>query len=292
MLDSVLPQLQLEGGLLYVRDDGSTDGTEALLSAYSSHPCLVLLHDQLGNLGVIGSFELLLQSVEADYYILADQDDYWLPGKLASLLALIRRAEVAVGGGAALVYSDLQVVDESGHEISPSFWALQNLDPRWPECLENVALQNVVPGCSMLFNRALRDLALPFPFETVMHDWWLLLVAAAHGSTAFLSEPCQAYRIHGTNTVGLHGGRTFWNRYRFGLLLENLRRALEQLAALFRRWPDLSGRFKKASTLARFAELDCRQAVNVALRVQKRGVVRQYATRFALMLMALGCVRN
>ena len=61
---------------------------------------------------------------------------------------------------------------------------------------------NLVTGCTLTCNRALLDLAMPFPDRLVMHDWWLALVAAACGEIRFLEEPTVRYRQHGRNQVG------------------------------------------------------------------------------------------
>ena len=57
----------------------------------------------------------------------------------------------------------------------------------------------------MLFNRALRDAALPMPPETVMHDWWMMLVAVTTGSIAYLDQATLLYRQHGSNQMGANG---------------------------------------------------------------------------------------
>ena len=53
-----------------------------------------------------------------------------------------------------------------------------------------------------MVNRTLLDLAMPFPEEIVMHDWWLGLVASAVGRVAALDEPTIFYRQHGNNDIG------------------------------------------------------------------------------------------
>ena len=62
--------------------------------------------------------------------------------------------------------------------------------------------QNVAPGCTMIVNRALLNIALPIPYEAVMHDWWLILVASLFGRIGYINEPTIAYRQHESNQVG------------------------------------------------------------------------------------------
>jgi hypothetical protein len=60
-------------------------------------------------------------------------------------------------------------------------------------------------------NRALLDLALPFPPGISIHDWWLALIAAAAGDVVTLDEPTVRYRMHGANVIGAK--RVEWRRY-------------------------------------------------------------------------------
>jgi len=71
-------------------------------------------------------------------------------------------------------------------------------------------MQNVVTGGAMAFNRALANLALQCNdlTQTVMHDWWLAVVAAKFGRVIYIDEPLSDYRQHGTNSVGAKNVRS------------------------------------------------------------------------------------
>ena len=62
--------------------------------------------------------------------------------------------------------------------------------------------QNFVTGCTMVINRALKEKAMPFPENIIMHDYWLALVASLTGKIGFVDKPTILYRQHGDNTVG------------------------------------------------------------------------------------------
>ena len=62
--------------------------------------------------------------------------------------------------------------------------------------------QNVVTGCTVMVNRALLDLAAPWPEAAVMHDWYLALVAACFGQIGLVEEATIDYRQHERNQVG------------------------------------------------------------------------------------------
>jgi len=79
-IDSILAQ-SWENIDIYVRDDGSSDGTAAILKEYESAGKIKL---ELGkNVGFIKSFFwLVVNSGDADYYAYSDQDDSWNSDKI------------------------------------------------------------------------------------------------------------------------------------------------------------------------------------------------------------------
>lgn len=203
-LDSILAQSHEQWRLL-VRDDGSSDGTPDLLEEYRrEHPERIrLLRDGDGTLGHARNFARLLTHCEGSYVALCDQDDVWLPHKLEAGLAELRRLEGADRQPTpALVFSDAVVVDADGRTIAPSFRAHTRTDPDDATRLGRLLYANVVPAHTVLFNAALRDVAVPVPAPAPYADWWIALVAAAVGRTAFLPEPTVLHRQHGGNAAG------------------------------------------------------------------------------------------
>ena len=87
-VQSVLSQEGVEPRL-FVRDDGSTDGTVEYLRSLEEKGELTLLSG--GNLGVVGSFVELLRRAPAEFewVALCDQDDVWRPDKLARAVAAL-----------------------------------------------------------------------------------------------------------------------------------------------------------------------------------------------------------
>ena len=81
-IDSILKQNGVDL-TLYVRDDGSTDGTIDLLKEYVVNTKAVKL-DIGKNLGVGNSFMQLLYDCpnDFDFYAFSDQDDIWDENKL------------------------------------------------------------------------------------------------------------------------------------------------------------------------------------------------------------------
>ena len=132
-----------------------------------------------------------------------DQDDVWFPDKIAVTLGKMQELEGRHGGERPLlVHTDMKVADGNLRVVADSLWRYQKSDPVRGEALNRLLVQNCATGCSMMINRALCDLALPIPAEAMMHDWWLVLVAAAFGTIGHCAEPTLLYRQHGANDVG------------------------------------------------------------------------------------------
>ena len=114
-LDSILNQTYTNFNLI-ISDDCSTDGTVKILEEYEkkdSRITGVFVHQK--NQGVVKNIEYLLSLVQSDYYMLADQDDVWLPEKIEMSLKKIKETD------SDLVFGDLEVVDEKLNTIYPSF---------------------------------------------------------------------------------------------------------------------------------------------------------------------------
>jgi glycosyltransferase involved in cell wall biosynthesis len=187
---------------LSVRDDGSSDGTLALLDLLlSGRPRTRVV---LGaHLGAAQSFMSLLRSVnrEVSYVAFCDQDDVWLPDKL----------EVAISGighlqGPAMYCSAVTLVTEDLAEVK-----VHRRCVRGPS-FENALVENIATGCTIVLNRPAIDLlASHKPKKLVMHDAWCYLVVAGCGEVVYDSLPHVLYRLHRTNTIGV--GTTVWKEW-------------------------------------------------------------------------------
>lgn len=190
---------------ILARDDGSTDGTLALLKEYAAQSglrgCGALPRVEVlvgANLGVGASFlELVARAdQEAAYVAFCDQDDFWLPHKISQALACLR-SQVPddipglVWGRCTLVDENLEVL---GHSKVPG---------RGPS-FANALAENIATGCTLVLNRAaVRLLAGHIPGPAVLfHDWWAYLTVAAFGRVVYDSTPAVLYRQHGANAVG------------------------------------------------------------------------------------------
>ncbi|WP_283576510.1 glycosyltransferase family 2 protein [Limosilactobacillus oris] len=183
---------------LYIRDDGSSDNTINIIKDFVSRDSRIkfLTCDKGKNLGVVQSFFSLLESVDADFYMFSDQDDYWLPDKVEKTLN--RMLSLEYKKVPICVYTNLQIVDE---DLKGDDLLLSKDWQSFPELL----FTNNAYGCTMMINQLVKDLISfdQINYENIfMHDWWLALIAAAFGKVSYLDEPTILYRQHGDNQVG------------------------------------------------------------------------------------------
>src|SRR5205823_11558456 len=82
-----------------VADDGSTDDTLARIAAYGSRVRIVA-RGRAG--GVVPNFERVLAAATGDGIVLCDQDDVWLPGRLALLRRRLSDCLLVVTNGAVV----------------------------------------------------------------------------------------------------------------------------------------------------------------------------------------------
>ena len=204
LLDSLRSQTD-PGFTVLVQDDGSADGTQQLLNEVSAQDNRFAFGDEQGKgLGAAGNFLSLIRQADADCILLCDQDDIWEPEKIAVLKQALLDLEKQHGSNTPmLVHSDCSLIGRNGEKIADSFFHHQGWDPA-ALTLPRLLVQNNVTGCTLIMNRALRDLtaARAVSGDLFMHDWFIALTAAAFGRIAFVDQPLTRYRQHGGNAVG------------------------------------------------------------------------------------------
>ena len=229
MVDSVLQQDHRDIHIV-LSDDGSTDGTPAILDSYAKDYPQQITHYRSGlRFGNAQDhfLHLLRAFQDAPYIMFCDQDDVWHPDKVSKTLRKMQETEVDPKIP-TLVHTDLRVVDRDLNEISPSFCSLSGF--RGDRlALHHLLMQNVVTGCTVMVNSTLAKLASGATVKGIlMHDWFLALLASACGRIAFLNEATIDYRQHGKNTVGAKNSRSL--RYILHRIQSGVRKPLEETA--------------------------------------------------------------
>ncbi|HAL45300.1 MAG: hypothetical protein A2Y12_06460 [Planctomycetes bacterium GWF2_42_9] len=202
-LDSILNQSS-KGWKLVIRDDNSTDNTKTIIKNYAGkYPDKIkLIEDNKGNLGLVRNFETLLKSSQSEYIMFCDQDDVWLPYKIELTFNAMQSAKNQYSDSPILIYTDLKIVDEELKTIADSFWKFHKISPQIDGQLNKIIYRNIVTGCTIMINKKLKDISMPFPPEVRLHDWWLAINAAKNGKLKFVPQQTILYRQHSKNVIG------------------------------------------------------------------------------------------
>ncbi len=184
---------------LFVSDDGSTDGTLALLRAFQDKHGAERVSIRRGPCqGFVANFLSLIcdPAIKNDYYALSDQDDVWEPDKLSRARQCLSNAPA----DEPVIYcSRTRLINEQGGAIRLSTYY------RKTPHFRNALVQSLASGNTMVFNEKMRWLLMQAGADVKVpsHDWWLYLANAAVGGKIFYdSHPTVAYRMHGRNVIG------------------------------------------------------------------------------------------
>ena len=209
-LDSILAQ-SYTNWTLFVQDDLSTDNTRSIVEDYARRDSRIHLVENADKLGAKRNFMSLLEKTEADYYMFSDQDDEWLPEKIALTMEKMLQEEKQAPGVPVIVHTDLRVVDSNLKEMAPSLWEMFRISPRLLNSLDMLGGHCLVTGCTMMFNKAVKRVSLPMPPQAIMHDVWMALATFRHGGRiGYVETPTILYRQHGNNTLGASDFRTHY----------------------------------------------------------------------------------
>ena len=231
-IDSIQAQTFTDWQLL-IRDDDSTDKTLDIIAAYTVKDERIRLINEGNrkNLGVIKSFYKLIKDDVADYYFFCDQDDVWLPEKLAIMLAEATKHDA---NESLMVYMDLSVVDENLKVINPSMVSSQSHHANTSLLAE--LTENTVTGGVAMINHALVK-RWSSSDSMIMHDWYLALLATATGELVYIDKPGELYRQHDHNVLG---ART---------LAKRLKKWLNPLHAVQKYWELIVTSQKQAASI-------------------------------------------
>lgn len=199
-IDSILNQTYRNIRLV-ISDDFSKDNTVEILKEYEKMDDRIELHIQDQNQGVVKNIEYLLNQVESNYYMLADQDDVWLPEKVEKSLEKLTKEN------ADLVFGDLEVVDKDLKTKYPSFGDFMLLNRKIKKYINSDKLNylyNCVTGCTVFAKKETISKILPLPKTSkyLIHDHWIGLMTSIYGKVAYIDEKYIKYRQHGNNQVG------------------------------------------------------------------------------------------
>lgn len=189
-LDSILAQ-DYPLHEIIVQDDGSTDGTLALLDDYAARFPIVKVYRNAENLGYNRNFHTAMLRAEGDFIAISDQDDVWFPQKIRRQLAAIGDAPACYTG------HFVDAADSDDGQAMPAELR-RRVSLRYP--LRRLMFTNCVPGHTMLLRRDFL-LSLPEWDYAVFYDWWLAVCAVLGGGLVHLDEPLNWHRPHAASAI-------------------------------------------------------------------------------------------
>ena len=226
-INSILTQPCTDWKLL-VRDDGSSDNTINILTDYiEKYPSKIeLLQIKNEHIGVIKSFENLLNYSKADYIMFCDHDDIWLPDKIEVSLRRMIEMEKANPDTPILVHTDLTIVNSQAKIIHHSFWNFSRLNPELLSNFNYLGVCNGITGCTTLINIKAKVLCLPFSNHIHMHDSWIALCISKFGKIVYINKPTILYRQHELNQIGAREVKSAFEYLRVKFI--NLKKVLKE----------------------------------------------------------------
>ncbi len=186
-MESLLAQTYCDIEIV-VADDGSDDGTFAVLQGYAARDPRLRLLPQSHRLGFNRNFMRCFQSCRGQLISPCDQDDVWSPEKTEKLVA-------ACGRG--LASCDSRFVDAEGAPPKRGASRISGQrrigdDPPLLGLLQT----NPIPGHALMFPASFLQ-SLPAVPEASYFDWWIVASARARGlPLRYVAEPLVAYRRH------------------------------------------------------------------------------------------------
>nr|WP_256365682.1 glycosyltransferase [Thioclava sp. JE_KL1] len=193
-LESLAAQTHRDWRLI-VGDDSRTDAAQDILAEFArSHDVQIVRGPRISAGGNFLSLLRRIDSAQQDCIAFCDQDDVWLPDRLA-------RGIAALGEGEAALYCSRTWVCNANLED-------QHLSVRHtrPPSFRNALVQNIAAGNTILLNPAGAELAISAARELRVaprHDWWLYQLFTGCGArVTYDVEPTLLYRQHGGNAEG------------------------------------------------------------------------------------------
>lgn len=220
-LESLIRQKGAEIKIL-IRDDGSIDGTRLILKRWQEdYPVLIeLLLEE--NIGFAMSFTHLVQIAveryhDADFYAFCDQDDVWLPNKLAVAVGKLPKEHSDI----PITYCSNTTLVDSNLKFISKHWKSDEV------CLtkERALIQSFATGCTMVFNRRAAEIYVTHtPSVIKVHDFLMYQICMFLGQVIYDRHSHILYRQHGGNQIGSPNA---WGRLKRRFEWRNRERTLE-----------------------------------------------------------------
>jgi glycosyltransferase involved in cell wall biosynthesis len=188
-IESVFAQ-SYTGWELIVVNDGSTDATPGILSAFEGDGRFKAIHQN--NRGLAAARNAGIRAATGHYVALLDSDDEWQPDYLKTISAAI-----AANPNATIFYCFAQCMDEAGNVLPQLAGAKQVVADKMYETLLNANF--LIPSTVTVKRTSLLEVSGFDETRPAMHgceDWDLWLRLARSHAFVSVPVPLVRYRLH------------------------------------------------------------------------------------------------
>ena len=202
-LESIAAQTLLPCEIV-ICDDGSTDSTSDIVADFGrGAPFKVKFIRNPKNLGSTKNFEKAIGLCAGEFIALCDQDDIWMPEKLARQVNVLERDPQLAG-----VFSDATLINDRSQPVGETLWSSISFTPREQKKYRtgkevSVFLKrSVVTGATLLIRNDVQRLFMPIP-QTWVHDGWIAWILILQSKLELVSSPLSLYRVHEYQQCGI-----------------------------------------------------------------------------------------
>ena len=193
-IESALAQTEPRWEQIVV-DDGSSDGTAAIVASYDDPRIRLVRREHLGIMHLADAYNIALDMARAPFVAVLEGDDLWPADKIERQVPMFDAPDIVLAWG--LAYA----TDEDGVvlRISPARRRLRRLGDRSPGAyVRGLLEENVIPAGTVMVRRdALRAIGgfrQPPGIPTTDYSTWLALCQV--GRFALALEPLGYHRRH------------------------------------------------------------------------------------------------
>ena len=216
-LDSILCQLLSEDEVV-ISDDGSTDSTLEIIKGYNDPRIKIFNFKQPSktshtHIYASRNFENALKHAKGEYIFLSDQDDIWMPSKVAVCLGALKQNDMIV--------HNMEIVNDYGECMGKTLYS------------EGIKKQNLwmiggtYYGCALAFKAKWLKKILPFPHNLVSHDFWISYIIEKLGKTCYEIKPLMYYRYREESVSHNVSNSVYFKiKYRLSIVFNLFRRML------------------------------------------------------------------
>ena len=211
-LTSILDELGPTDEVVVV-DDASTD--ETVRKVKSLQDSRIKLFQNPENKREIYSFSYALSKAKNDIVFLSDQDDIWLPGRVALM------KDALINSEAEVLTSNFRWIDQFDNPVDVPFDGVSSKTSSegFRNILDIFVGRTNYFGCAMAIRKRFLKIICPIPEYVESHDLWIALSSNLLKANLHIDDETFLKRRHSSNATSTESSRPFlqklWSRVVF-----------------------------------------------------------------------------